>query len=133
MRLLKRLFQIISNIVPISQVSENEAELLAKLNPDKFYVENVRSILDVSYASAARICETAVRQGIFERRVEVKCPDGAVAASADIEANLPEHVRCWIQDEGHLEAVELPTKDLEKSTFYRLNDNSDSLSFGQTA
>jgi hypothetical protein len=133
MELLKGLFQIISRIVPVTRLSEKEAELLSRLNPDKFYVENVRSILDVSYTNAVRICETAVRQGLFERRVEVKCPDGAVAASADIEANLPETVRCWIQEGGHLEPTELPTRDLEKAIFYRLNDSSTSISYSQTA
>ena len=107
--------------------------MLARLNPDKFYIENVRSILGVSHASAVRICETAVRQGLFERRVEVKCPDGAVAASADSERNLPEMVKCWHEDDGHLEAEELPTKTLEKTTFYRFNDQTDSIPFGQTA
>jgi len=107
--------------------------MLSRLNPDKFYIENVRSILGVSHVAAVQICEAAVRQGLFERRVEVVCPDGAVAASADTEANLPETVRCWHEEEGLLEPEELPTKQLEKTTFYRLNDKSDSLPFGQTA
>lgn len=133
MELFKKFFQIISRVVSAPELSEKEAQLLARLNPEKFYVENVRSILGVSHASAVRICETAVRQGVFERRVEVMCPDGAVAASADSEANLPNTVRCWHQEEGHLEAEELPTKDLEKTTFYRLNDDTDSIPYGQTA
>lgn len=132
MELLKKLFQIIERVAPPG-LSGREAELLARLDPEKFYVENVRSILGVSYASAVRICETAVRQGLFERRVEVKCPDGAVAASANSEARLPKTVRCWTAEEGALEPMELPTKDLEKSTFYRLNDSSDSVSYSQPA
>ena len=133
MELLKRLFQIISKVVPAPALSEDEAQQLAKLNPDKFYVENVRNILGISHASAKRICETAVRRGLFERRVEVMCPDGAVAASAESEAGLPRTVRCWHEEDGHFEAEELPTKDLEKMTFYRLNDKSDSIPYGQTA
>lgn len=133
MRLLERLFRTISGGIPGLELSEGKAAKLASLNPDKFYVENVRSILGVSYAAAVGICETAVRQGLFERRVEVVCPDGAVAASADVEAHLPETVRCWHEAEGHLEAEELPTNSLEKKTFYRLNDKSDALVFGQTA
>jgi hypothetical protein len=133
MRLLEKLFQIISNIAPSPKLSEKEAEMLARLNPDKFYIENVRSILGVSHAAAAQICEAAVRQGVFERHVEVICPDGSVAASADIEAHLPEMVRCWHEEAGHLEPEELPTRQLEKTTFYRLNDKSDPFIYGQTA
>lgn len=87
----------------------------------------------MSHESAKRICETAVRQGVFERRVEVMCPDGVVAASADSEANLPATVQCWHEEQGHLEAEELPTKDLEKTIFYRLIDDTDSIPYGQTA
>lgn len=134
MRLLERLFRIISRVIPGLALSEDRAAKLSSLNPDKFYVENVRSILGVSHTAAVGICETAVRQGLFERRIEVLCPDGAVAASADIEAHLPATVRCWHEVEGHhLEAEELPTKSLEKKTFYRLNDKSDPLVFGRTA
>ena len=76
MRLLEKLFQIISNIAPSPKLSEKEAEMLARLNPDKFYIENVRSILGVSHAAAAQICEAAVRQGVFERHVEVSIEEG---------------------------------------------------------
>jgi len=133
MRLLEKLFQIISTIVPAPKMSEEEAEMLSRLNPDKFYVENVRSILNVSHAAAVRICETAVRQGVFERRVEVLCPDGAVAASAESEAALPETVRCWQEEDGLLEQEELSTKTLEKTVFYRLHESPDSVPYGQTA
>lgn len=133
MGLLKRLFQIISKAVPGPDLSRQEAELIARLNPDKFYVENVRSILGISSATATRICETAVRQGLFERRIEVRCPDGAVAASADSEAHLPERVRCWTREEGHLHPADLSTRDLEKTTFYRLNDSSAPVPHQQTA
>jgi hypothetical protein len=122
----------ISRILPPDSIAGKEA-LIAELNPDKIYIENVRSIFNVSHDNAKRICETAVRQGIFLRAVEVACPDGAVAASADTEDKLPQTVHCWVDDGGHLEEVELPTASLKKTVVYRLNDNSDSIPYGQTA
>ena len=133
MALLSKLFQAISRLLPEPSLSEKEAEMLANLNPDKFYAENVRHILGISYASAVRICETAVRQGLFERRVEVMCPDGAVATAADTEAHLPPSVRCWHQDGDFMEQEELPTETLEKAVFYRLHEQSDSSPYRQTA
>jgi hypothetical protein len=133
MQLLNKLFQIISAFAPAPAFSEKQVQMLTDLNPDKFYIENVRSILGVSHASAVRICETAVRQGLFERRVEVKCPDGAVAASADTEEHLPPSVRCWHRDEGFLGQDEIPTTTLEKAVFYRLNEQSDTGPYRQTA
>lgn len=132
MQLFKGLSEIIKKIVPSFGLSEREAQLLSRLDPDKLYVENVQSILRVSHGNAVRICETAVRQGLFLRGIEVRCPDGAVAATADTEDQLPSEVRCWRQAEGHFEPEMLPTTTLEKTTFYRLNDFEHS-AFGQTA
>src|SRR5690242_18041624 len=133
MSLLKRLFQIISNSVPAPALSESEAELLTRLNPDKFYVENVRSILNTSYSNALRILETGVRQGVFLKGIEVRCPDGAVAVTAEKETDLPKQVRCWIQHDGHLEPEMLPTENLEKAFYYRLNEEPDSSPVQRTA
>jgi hypothetical protein len=119
--LFEKLLDIISKFIPSDPLGGVE-QALARLNPDKFDVENVRSILGVSEASAKRICETAVRQGVLEKRIEVLCPDGAVAASADSEANLPATVNCLQEQDGDFEEVELPTSQLRKLPFYRLNE-----------
>jgi len=131
--LSNKFLQTISKLVPGGTLSAKELQLLSSLNPDKIYVENVRSILGVSHRSAVRILETAVRQGLFKRGIEIQCPDGTVAASADAEEKLPVTVHCWTEEEGHPKEVELPTESLTKTTFYRLNDESDSITFGQTA
>jgi hypothetical protein len=119
--LFEKLLDIISKFIPSDPLVGVE-RALARLNPDKFDVENVRSILGVSEVSAKRICETAVRQGVLEKRIEVLCPDGAVAASADSEANLPATVNCLQEQDGDFEEVELPTSQLRKLPFYRLNE-----------
>lgn len=95
-------------------------EALTKLNPDKIYVENVRSLLDISHERASKLCEIAVRQGVFERRVEVLCPDGTVAASASSESLLPVTVQCWVEEDGHYEQNEHSTAVLQKMIYYRL-------------
>jgi hypothetical protein len=133
MQLLKRLLQIISSIAPGPALSEKELQALTRLNPDKFYVENVRSLLDVPYQVAFRLCETAVRQGVFARGIEVKCPDGAVAVVVDGLDELPEEVRCWKMEDGHMEPEMVPTDSLEKASFYRLNAESDAAPYTRSA
>jgi len=96
-------------------------EALAGLNPDKIYLENVRSVLGVSASKAQRICETAVRQGLFQKMVEVVCPDGSIAASAENEHELPRSVTCWREKGGNTEPVEIATTSLSKTVYYRLN------------
>jgi hypothetical protein len=134
MPLLRRLFRIISKVVPLTGgLSEKESRLLVALNPEKFYVENVRSILGVSHGSALRICETAVRQGLFKRGVEVRCPDGSVAATADSEDRVPKEVRCWNNVEGFPEPEMVSSTTLEKVFFYRLNEFTDSAPYTRSA
>jgi len=70
---------------------------------------------------------------VFKRCVEVKCPDGSVAAVADTERQFPEKVRCWTETNGDYTEEYLDTISLEKTTFYKLNDRSDSVPYGQTA
>jgi hypothetical protein len=110
-------------MIPYNPLSGKE-EALARLNPEKIYLENVRSLLGVNAGQARKICETAVRQGVFERYVEVLCPDGAVAISAEDESQLPKTVRCWTEEQGEIEQVELPTDNLQKVTFYKMKHES---------
>jgi hypothetical protein len=95
--------------------------VISRLNPDKLYLESVRSVLGVSYQAALDFCEAAVRQGHFTRGFEVACPDGVIAASAGTEEELPETVTCWIKDGENIEEKELSTASLKKTVFYRLN------------
>jgi len=119
-----KFFDTIRNFISEGFLSEKEAEALTTLDPSKIYIENVRSILNVSSSYAMRICETAVRQGLFERRIEVYCPDGGVIASARTETELPATVRCWKEEDGHHEEIDIPTASLRKEKFYRLNEAS---------
>jgi hypothetical protein len=117
---LTKFFDTISRIVPGDPLSGRE-EAIAELNPDKIYVENVRSALGVSSQKAQQICETAVRRGFFDRYVEVVCPDGAVAVSAPTGSELPEKVHCWTEHDGEFAETEVATATLSKRTFYRFN------------
>jgi hypothetical protein len=96
-------------------------ESISRLDPEKIYIENVRSVLGVTARQAQTICEAAVRQGVFTRRVEVLCPDGSVAASAALERELPTAVRCWNTEEGHIE-LEFKTSELRRNVYYQLNE-----------
>ena len=118
MPLLERFFRTIDRIGAIQPPA---LDALARLNPEKFYLENVRSVLGVSHSRALEICEAAVRQGVFQAGVEVACPDGSVAATADDESELPESIHCWTDDsDGHCEEIEVPTASCRKTRFYRL-------------
>jgi hypothetical protein len=114
----ERFFRIISDKVPPSALLNIAA--LSELDPDKIYVENVRSILRVSHGVARAICELAVKHGAFRKYTAVQCPDGSQGAEAEFGAPLPPTVLCYEERDGFLAEVEMPTDTLRHTTFYRL-------------
>lgn len=119
----EKFLDTISRHFPLNPLAGIE-EKVAELRPEKIYVENVRSILDVSHRAAVEICETAVRQGVFERGIEVLAPDGAVAWKGENSQDIPPTVAVWMNEDGNHEEVELSTEQLKRITFYRLHENS---------
>jgi hypothetical protein len=115
-----KLLNIMNDLFPVS-IPQKTLENLSKLNPNKFYLENVRSIMDVSYDKAKSLCEIAVRQGYFTCGIEILCPDGSVAKSIEQGQDLPEKVNCLLLVEGGYEDVELNVTELERNTYYKLN------------
>ena len=118
---LEKFLDTIRRVLPSNPLAGKE-EALARLNPEKIYIENVRSVLGVSEGEARRICDTAVRQGLFTRGIEILCPNGSVAATEESEALLPSVVSCWQEEEGNREEKSFRTEELRKLVFYRLNE-----------
>jgi hypothetical protein len=127
-KLLLRFLDTMAKRFPAKAVSR---EALEQLNPDKIYVENVRSLLNISHSNAVQILDDGLNQGWLLSGIEVRCPDGSVAAIADSEDSLPQTVFCTQEEGGHPEEVELPTQSLQKVKFYRLNDRATSIAVGQ--
>ena len=117
----ERFLQRISDLLPLGG-SDSQLVALSKLNPDHIEVENVRSILDVSTSAAKRVCETAVRRGLFCVRIAVICPDDSVALVVNDRNSIPQTVRCWRQYEDGSAPEEVPTETLEQREFYVLNE-----------
>ena len=115
---LMKLSDLVGKFVP-DAIPPGDIEALSHLNPDKIYLENVRSVLDVSHRKAKSICDIAVKHGAFEEWIEVRCPDGSVPATAKTAADLPSTVRCWIEIDGESEPVDMESASLPKVTFYR--------------
>ncbi len=113
-----KLSDIVNKFIPDTVPTEN-IEALSRLNPDKIYLENVRSLLNISHRRAKIFCDTAVRQGAFESWIEVRCNE-SVVATAKTEVDLPKTVRCWIERDGESEPVFMKSADLPKVPFYRL-------------
>jgi hypothetical protein len=105
-------------------LSPDRLRAIEALDPSHIYVENVRSLFGLSTSLAKRLCDLAVRQGFLEKRVEVLCPDAAVAAEAPSVEMLPAEVSCWQEVNGTFEQAPFPTSRLKKMEFYVLKEGS---------
>ena len=133
MRLFSKFLQAIRSLLPVA-LSDEQVKLLSELDTHQIYVENVRSLLGVSHREAVDILETAVRQGVFTKKIGVICPDGRVAASAESEDRLPALVHCSSEDdEGFPEEIDVPTRTLKKVVFYSLDESSESANYSSAS
>lgn len=107
-------------IFPYDPLEGIEDEL-SKLDLNKIYVENVRSLLNISSKRAEHICELAVRNGLMSKFVEVLCPNGGAAISAPSNSELPSAVECWEEEDGEYLLKNYPTQTLRKLTYYTYN------------
>jgi hypothetical protein len=96
----------------------NRIKALSKINPQRIYVENIRAILGSTSWVAKLICETAVRQGIFVKRVQVLCPDGSVVLTVSSPKEIPQKVKCWKEVDGELEPSIQESDRLDRIEFY---------------
>lgn len=96
-------------------------EVLAEMDPERIYVENVRAFLGVRYSFAKWLCERACRDGLMEKWIALEHPvHGHVlfAAPAD-DFDPPEEVRCETSElTGEGQSVFAP-EELKKVEYYR--------------
>lgn len=117
MPLSKRFLKIISDFFI---TTPERMRAFRDLSPQRIYVENVRSLLGTNSWIAKQICETAVRQGLFVKRIEVLCPDGTVAVTVGNVDDIPATVQCRNEVDGETEETVEPTDRLDRLEFYQL-------------
>lgn len=111
--------QIIDNSF-IGKIADKKVGIWERLNPEKFYVENIRHFFNLSHRIAKILCEVAARQGFFEKKFEVLCPnEGRSIGEFDRREQIPETIEC-----KNCEILEknyhFKTSDCIISEFYRL-------------
>ena len=100
-------------------------ELLERTDPDRIYVENIRSFFGFPFPVAKALCELAVREGLFVRRVGLLCPNDPcrrlILALSPDEA-VPATVNCQVCEVDERDPHEFPADALTHIVFYRLKD-----------
>ena len=100
---------------------------LETLNPDRIYIENIRSVLGSNTRIATIICNIAVRQGFFVKRYALACKNDScdrILASYSSLDQIPKRITCdFCEEEGKMEST-FNSSDLDIIPFYKYVKNS---------
>lgn len=79
----------------IGRFVDKKVHIWDELNPEKFYVENIRKFFGISTRLARIICNLAVRQGAFIRKYELHCPtEGRAILEFNDKSEIPKTINC---------------------------------------
>lgn len=105
---------------------DKKAAIIEQTDPDRIYVENVRSFFNISTRLAKLLCQLAVRQGIFKKKFGVECKNKSCLRIINIyksKEEIPKHIECLTcQLEGDLD-FKFETTDLEIIEYYQYLQN----------
>jgi len=122
------LFEKFLNLIdrtPIGAIIDRKLDIIEKTDPDRIYVENIRTYYNLPYIAAQTLCEMAVKEHIFKKRIGLICPnDGCkrIIKTYDVEEKQDETVTCLQCELRESEQYCFDTNELEKEIFYQLQD-----------
>ncbi len=118
---LQRFLNLIDS-TPIGRVVAKREELIDQLDPERIYVENIRSFFGISYSFAQLLCEMAVRERLFLRLYGVLCPVcDIILESVSSEKEIPEHLTCKVCEINERDHYEYNRDECKVISFYKLN------------
>lgn len=105
-----------------STFSNKLKNAIHSLDPDRIYVENVRSILNVNSRLAKIVCNLAVKKGYFKRYYAVECKNdscGRIIESFEEKEEIPSELHCYICKDDGLEKTSFKKEELKTIVFYQ--------------
>lgn len=105
------------------QFFKRKAELIEKTDPDRIYVENIRSFFNLPYGVAKKLCDMAVRQNYFKKKYGVYCKNDDCKRIINVYNKLedvPEKIECFICQANEKEQFIFDKSELEIVEFYQL-------------
>lgn len=119
--LLEKLFQIIDRSV-IGSAIEKRFEIISQTDPERIYIEQVRSFLGLNAWLATLLCEMAVKDRLFKKRYAIECPKcRRVIKSVKHKSELPSIVTCDTCQLLEKEKCEYLKDEILLIPFYQLN------------
>lgn len=96
-------------------------QTIEQVNPDRIYIENVRSFFNVPRIVAKLLCEMAVVDKTFSKKIGYLCPvHNHIIESFREKEPVPENIVCDICEGEERATVEYKTNELNTIEFYQL-------------
>ena len=101
---------------------------IKEINPQKIYVENVRSLFKVPRTVAKLMCEMAVVDKLFIKKIGILCPNcKSIIGVYDKSQEIPSEITCSICELDEHESFHFHSSELEKIEFYQLNKENENI------
>jgi hypothetical protein len=117
---LNRLFSIIDKTA-VGKVISNKQGIIESTDPDRIYVENIRSFFNLPFSVAKYLCDMAVKSNLFKRKVGVECPNcGRLIKVYENLNEIEPKIHCEVCELNEEEKFDFESQNLKKVTFYQL-------------
>lgn len=107
---------------------DKKATIVEETDPNRIYVENVRSFFNIPTRWARYLCTVAVRQGIFRRKFAVECKNQnctRIIKVYDKREEIPVELICYTCELDGQSEFSFNTSDLNIVEYYQYLENGD--------
>jgi hypothetical protein len=119
MSLIKYLATI--NYPILGRMDDSKANAIMDINPQRIYLENVRSLFNVPMGIAKLICRMAVKDGKFVKKIGVQCPVcNRIIKSYSSEGEMENIIVCENCELKGDEKYQFRKEELKIIEFYQL-------------
>lgn len=106
----------------VGRFVQSRLDILEHTDPNRIYVENIRSFYGLPAFMAKFLCEMAVKKGLFTKHIGVECPnEGRLIITSDDVGKLPQVVNCPNCEALENDKYEFTLSECHLVEFYKLN------------
>lgn len=121
---LEKFFQIIDKSF-VGRFVDKRVAIVGLTDPDRIYVENIRSFYGLTTPIAKIICDMAVKENLFKKRIGLECPIcGRLIEHYQNQNEIPNSVNCETCELLENEKHDFLKSELKETVFYQLNKSA---------
>ena len=123
----EKLFDIIDKS-KLGKIIIRKQNIIENTDPDRIYVENIRSFFNFPFPIAKLLCEMAVKEKLFIKKIGLLCPNadcGRIIKSYEINERIDKFLTCEQCQLKEEEKNCFLSSELDRIIYYQLRQNHD--------